>query len=55
MPTPSVGEDLAAFSCEKVSGNDRALNPHVLSRVERGFFAVLSQRGMRRESAWLDA
>lgn len=37
MPTPLVREDLAAFLCEEVSGNERALNLHVLSRVERGF------------------
>lgn len=37
MPTPVVGEDLAAFSGEKVFGNERALNPYVFSRVEEGF------------------
>lgn len=50
MPNPSVGEDLAALSCEKMPGNERALNLYSLSRVERGFcnaFAAWDEKGER--------
>lgn len=37
IPTPLVGEDLAAVSDEKVTGSDRPLNLHILSGIGRDF------------------